>query len=247
MLKVNHADYMRRESTKLEIFRPYGSGDYIFIYFPVRMMHYVGSKPYVAEKNACVIYAPSDKSCFTGYEEFVNSYVHFTDTEGEMKNYHFPTGKLFYPSDYASFNEIIEKIKNERFSMREMSEQLISTYMTELLIMTERAFSKNENDDIRKCMEEVRFDILSNCSKEINIKSALSKACMSRTQFYKYYKDYFGITPKGDLLRARMERASVLLSDKNRTVSEISNEVGFNSVEHFTRYYRQYFGKAPRR
>ena len=66
-------------------------------------------------------------------------------------------------------NDILKKIENERFSAREMSEQLISAYVTELLIMTERSFSEKDNDDVRKLLEEIRFEILSNYSKIIMV------------------------------------------------------------------------------
>ena len=78
MYKINHANYMRRENTNTEIYRPYGSGDYIFIYFPVKMVHYMKSETVVTGENACVIYAPSDECRFTGFDEFINSYVHLS-------------------------------------------------------------------------------------------------------------------------------------------------------------------------
>jgi len=44
----------------------------------------------------------------------------------------------------------------------------------------------------------------------------------------------------------RMEKAAVLLTNQRRTVSAVAEEVGFANIEHFTRYYKKYFGKSPR-
>ena len=246
MFKINHAGFMRREDDDLEIYRPHGSGDYIFVYFPVEMIHYIDDDTVVTSKDACIIYSPSDKCRFTGLHEFINSYVHFTDTEGEMKNYNFPMGEIFYPVNCDGFNEIIKKICDERIFKHKKSEQMSHAYMTELLIMAERCFSDDSNDKTRKAFEEIRFEMLNNYEKEFDLVSVLSKVCMSRTQFYKNYKKYFGISPKNDILRVRMEKASYLLADRNKTVSAVAYDVGFNSVEHFTRYYKKYSGKSPR-
>jgi len=47
------------------------------------------------------------------------------------------------------------------------------------------------------------------------------------------------------LSRVRIERAKLLLHNKNLRVSEIAYEVGFQSLTHFNRTFRKLVGSSP--
>lgn len=47
------------------------------------------------------------------------------------------------------------------------------------------------------------------------------------------------------IARARMERAAQLLRDTERTVLDISLEIGFSSTSHFTKQFKKQFGLTP--
>jgi tRNA modification GTPase len=49
-----------------------------------------------------------------------------------------------------------------------------------------------------------------------------------------------------ELLRiTRLKKASVLLSTTDKTISEVTYEVGFTSPSYFTKCYKEYFGESP--
>jgi AraC-like DNA-binding protein/mannose-6-phosphate isomerase-like protein (cupin superfamily) len=58
-------------------------------------------------------------------------------------------------------------------------------------------------------------------------------------------KTLLGDTFTGVLTRIRMEKACSLLRDTNISVRDISNEVGYANVEHFTRKFKQKNGVTP--
>ena len=93
---------------------------------------------------------------------------------------------------------------------------------------------------------DIRSDILQNYHKNYDISSLAASVCMSRSRFYDYYKEFFNSSPKQDILNMRMQAAQILLSDKSKTTTQIAQEVGFENVEHFTRYYKKHFGTTPR-
>ncbi|MEX2568293.1 MAG: helix-turn-helix domain-containing protein [Cyclobacteriaceae bacterium] len=43
----------------------------------------------------------------------------------------------------------------------------------------------------------------------------------------------------------RLKRAAQLIEDQFGNVSEIADEVGFNSLTYFTRSFKQYYGRTP--
>ncbi|MGB8804163.1 MAG: helix-turn-helix transcriptional regulator, partial [Chthoniobacterales bacterium] len=47
------------------------------------------------------------------------------------------------------------------------------------------------------------------------------------------------------LARVRIEKAKALLLDRNRRVSEVAYDVGFQSLTHFNRIFRKIVGRSP--
>lgn len=56
---------------------------------------------------------------------------------------------------------------------------------------------------------------------------------------------WFGAPPIEYLIRLRLDRARVLLSDRNRSVAQVAAEVGWHDAPHFTRLFRRRCGVAP--
>lgn len=247
MIQIGYIDYMRKEPPGSKIFRPNGSGDYLFLYFPLPMHYYAGDDYTLTKKNACVFLAPHDAHRFSGAPEFLNTFVHFSYSEQDEGKFPIPTNRIFYPSDFERMNDIVMKIRDEQLIGGELYEEMSHALMMELLILARRSFSNQHADPLKSQFENLRYELLSDCSRELSAAELASRVCMSRTQFYEYYKRFFSSSPKQDLLKARMEKAAVLLTNRLKTVSDVAEEVGFENIEHFTRYYSKYFGHPPRR
>ena len=71
-------------------------------------------------------------------------------------------------------------------------------------------------------------------------------ACMSEPTFYRTFRSEFGITPVAYLTRLRVDRARQLLADPGRSVTDVAASVGFGSVSHFIRVYREHVGRTPK-
>ena len=228
------------------IFRPHGSGDWLFLYFPVPMKFYLSDKTEASsEKDACVIYAPHDYHSFGGFPHFQNSYVHFSCSDDEIKKFSFRTGELFYTSNFGEMNRLVQKIKDEMIESSVMSKEMLNSLVMQLLITAERSFG-GDKDETKEAFEQLRYDMLEHYDKNYSASYLASRMCMSKSRFYEKYRQYFGQSPKQELIKIRMETARVLLTNVNSTVSEVAQRVGFESAEHFSRYYRKYFGETPK-
>lgn len=68
---------------------------------------------------------------------------------------------------------------------------------------------------------------------------------LSRVQLYRKTKTLCGYSPN-ELLRAtRLKRAASLLASTEKTIAEITYEVGFSSPSYFTKCYKEFFGENP--
>lgn len=76
--------------------------------------------------------------------------------------------------------------------------------------------------------------------------SALARvALFSEAHFIRTFRTTFGETPHRYLQRRRVERATFLLRDTDRSVTDICMAVGFSSLGTFSRTFRQVMGVSP--
>lgn len=80
---------------------------------------------------------------------------------------------------------------------------------------------------------------------DLSVEELGCKMGMSRVQLYRKVKALTNYSPVELLRIARLKRAASLLASSDKTVAEITYEVGFTSPSYFTKCYKEYFGEAP--
>ena len=76
--------------------------------------------------------------------------------------------------------------------------------------------------------------------------ATVAKAVNTSTFYFcKLFKRTTGLTFTDYLARVRIEKAKTLLHDRNRRVSEVAYDVGFQSLTHFNRVFRKIAGQSP--
>lgn len=246
MFKANFTDYMRSEKSGYEIYRPNGTGDYLFLYFPYPMRFFTPKDEFTTQPHACIVFKPDEFQHFTDCNKFCNSFVHFSSDRDITAEFSFPTNHVFYPVDVSEINTIIYKIKNEKLLEMVKSEDMINMYITSLLVLIERTFKAKTKDELYHKFLKLRANMLTEYNRKISIEDLASSVCMSKSRFYDYYRKYFNASPKHELLKMRMDAARTMLANRALSVSEIAHSVGFENVEHFTRSYKKHFGVSPR-
>jgi AraC-like DNA-binding protein len=81
--------------------------------------------------------------------------------------------------------------------------------------------------------------------EDISLDDIARAACTSRFYICKLFKRYTGLNFTEYVCRLRIERAKELLLKPNLRVSEIAFEVGFQSLTHFNRVFRDLLGESP--
>lgn len=72
-----------------------------------------------------------------------------------------------------------------------------------------------------------------------------SKLNMSGSSLYRKLKTVTGISTAVFIRTIRIKRAAQLLADKQRTITEIAYDVGFNDLKHFRTVFQKHFGCSP--
>ncbi|MBU1468547.1 MAG: AraC family transcriptional regulator [Gammaproteobacteria bacterium] len=107
-----------------------------------------------------------------------------------------------------------------------------------LLRFTQRSPDANGLTCVIQCIEQ-------NLAQPLDINQLAKMACMSRSRFYESFKRQLGCTPLEYQHQRRMSRAYQRLQEKC-SVTEVSYELGYLSLSHFSRRFHQHFGMSPR-
>ena len=94
-------------------------------------------------------------------------------------------------------------------------------------------------DRFRELIEENLAD------SELSVEDVGSKMGLSRVQLYRKIKALTNYSPNELVRIARLKKAASLLASSEKTISEITYEVGFTSPSYFTKCYKEYFGESP--
>lgn len=92
---------------------------------------------------------------------------------------------------------------------------------------------------IKNLMEE-------NLSRQLDLDTLAESANLSKFHFSKKYKALTGYSPIQHFIHMKMERACYLLDISEQSVSAISDELGYEDAQYFSRLFKKVVGISPR-
>lgn len=98
--------------------------------------------------------------------------------------------------------------------------------------------------DIYRRIVAAKIYIDENYKDPIDLEQISRQAFLSRFHFHRIFRQVYKITPHQYLTRKRLDKAKNLLSD-NTPVSEVCNEIGFESLGSFSVLFKKEIGFAP--
>lgn len=93
------------------------------------------------------------------------------------------------------------------------------------------------------------FDYLMNtyALKPLSMNELARLSGRSLSAFKRDFEQHFHTSPGHWLRRKRLEHAHFLLRNTDKNVSEVSMEIGYESVSHFIKAYKEQYGATPKR
>ncbi|SQB28636.1 AraC family transcriptional regulator [Chryseobacterium jejuense] len=120
-----------------------------------------------------------------------------------------------------------------------LKELLIRLMQTQARSMVERNIVKNKSrigfvDYIKR-----------NLHQKLSIESIAKLAYVSKSNFFKMFKDELGTSPNDFILQERISKAKELLATQN-SIKETAYQTGFSDTNYFTRVFKQLEGVTPK-
>ncbi|MDX2284947.1 MAG: AraC family transcriptional regulator [Bacteroidia bacterium] len=124
-------------------------------------------------------------------------------------------------------------------ALQELLLRVMQTHARHLLIRHCQAFSSHHR--LAYAVEYIRAHL----DRQIRIEKLCDQACLSRAQFYRAFKQEFGLSPVDFVNQERVKRAWNILRQPGKSVTDACYESGFNSLSYFNRVFKRWTGLAP--
>lgn len=210
----------------------------------------IDGKEIVSGRHDCTVYFPNQKHSQRVVKDGVTAYVTILfdatgiddtikDTVFHLSNHHAQLlEKMIELSNNAKVNyytdEIILLFKTVLVDMlrgHATSSELPSTSMKE-----------NYESELFQSMVDYLRD---HVTEQSEVKHLVSHFSLSRSSIQMLFNKYANTTPKHYINRLRLNRSKLMIKESKLSLSEIAHELGYGSIQYFSRVFSKEFGISP--
>jgi AraC-like DNA-binding protein len=126
------------------------------------------------------------------------------------------------------------------FALRELLLRLMQTQARQLFEANYRQMAASNR------FAHVIAYIKSHIREDLKMEKLSEQACMSRSNFFKTFKQEFGYTPNEYILKEKIKLAKDYLKDSAHQVTQACYMAGFNDLNYFIRAFKKEVGLTPK-
>lgn len=179
----------------------------------------------------------------------MNDHLPRTKTSGEWE---YDASSSVHFSNTESIDLLIRKLFHIFTEGQFQRDLLVDMNTSELIVHMLQTESrnlllKNYKKHVTRSGFAAAVEFISkNLDRPISIKKLAKIACMSKASFYRYFNNEFGISPIEYINQERIKKACKLLKNKNLNVTEVSFQLGYSSLSHFIKLFKEQTGTTPK-
>ena len=135
-----------------------------------------------------------------------------------------------------------------------LNQELAILYLKEVIILLHQFDHKEEVDAGINPMQqhyehtllnEILVYINNNICSAFTVEDLCIKFSVSRSSLQNLFRTNLHISPKQYISNLKLNHAKLLIQEHNRTISEISDMLGFTSIHYFSRKFKKQYGLSP--
>ncbi len=246
-ITLNGVGY-KEKMTAGTVFRPKGTGDYLFMLFydPV----YIGNsrKADMFHTGHFVIWPPGHGQYYGNPQrEYTHTWIHCQGPciETMIDRAGIPLSVPGPVSNPALFEDTVERIHQE--ALRAESDPVIVRNLLENWIRyaARDRSERPQAEPIPEWLMHIRSLLEANYTERITLADLAAEASKSIPHLSSEFKKHFDCAPVEYLIRLRMREAVHLLPDINLNITQIAERVGYEDIYHFSRLFKRHCGLSP--
>lgn len=221
------------------------------------------------EKNICWNGIQTEghlsNSLFSRNKQVITHFITFDNNlykELLENNSNYESAKQVYKGEYinVNFNNIINSkqitLLNDLLKIPTIDNKLQMLYLeSKLLDLVYTSINLiepyNELENIYlnskdiECLHKAKLLLIENMNNPFSLHELARKSAINEFKLKKGFKQLFGNTVFGFLQEYRLEEAKKLLETNDININEASSIVGYKSVSHFSKIFKEYYGVNP--
>lgn len=80
---------------------------------------------------------------------------------------------------------------------------------------------------------------------KLTIPSLAAAVNVSTSQLTNLFQTYLGVAPAKYITKIRLEESKILLSGRQMSIGEVASQLGYSSIQHFTKQFHSWYGYTP--
>lgn len=142
-----------------------------------------------------------------------------------------------------TYLKIFDLVEREQPGFQQIASGMVMKLLGYIIsIEKQKGFS---GKPIAKVIEESRFMMRQQVGKEIDLQQIAEQYHVGYSYFRQMFKKYTGVSPGQYHIQLRIMRAKELLASTNKSIKEISYELGFQSIYYFSNMFKKKEGMNP--
>lgn len=238
--------------------RPWGLGCYLLLRFHSPMEIKMAGAQLHAEPGQCLFYSPEKPQWYGARDggrdgDWTNDWMHLEGEEVGLlaARYKIPLNLLFRPHDTRFLPRLFDEIRQERVNTELGWEENVELLVRQLLLRLGRAL---HNRDERwttaqlahlPALRALRQELHDQLTRQWTVAEMAARTNLSPSRFAALYQQFFGVSPVEELLRARLQHAEYLLTNRAISVKEAAAQSGFRSLHYFSHVFHRRVGCPP--
>jgi len=150
--------------------------------------------------------------------------------------------------DLAFVNGVVERIEVEQEGVEPGWEFYCETRLRDLILFLSRRYShvaSQAGQSLMKVRHLANF-LEQHLGDAITFETLQEESGMAATTLREAFNAAFGCPPMAYLQQLRIRKATLLLADPTKSITEVSGAVGFDTPGYFARVFKKEIGETPR-
>ncbi|WP_156832005.1 helix-turn-helix domain-containing protein [Kaistella palustris] len=171
-----------------------------------------------------------------------------TDTKGKKQFYHIASSGVYFKTILGDVGKYKKQTVVRKFNLQSITIQM---FIQQLVQFQDDLLHTNKRSVLRiqelKRVEELGELILKNLADDHSIKKLSQISGLNPAKLQHGFHYLFGQSISEYITHARLERANVLLKDKEYSVRDVVAAIGLESGSYFSKIYKEKYGITPKK
>lgn len=212
--------------------------------------HEIDGQTIIARKHDCLLYFPNQHHSQRVKQEGVTTYLSILfqakGIDETLKN------QLIHLS--SQHTHLIEKMVelSTKPSSPYFADEMILLFRQMILYMLKYEHSQHAepSTSMRENYESELFQTIidylhQHVEQHHQVQDLTVRFSLSRSTLQLLFKKYTNMTPKNYINHLRLKRSKILIKESKMSLSEIATELGYGSLQYFSRAFSQQYGISP--